>query len=42
MAHWLGDNYALWEYLKYSIQGVLQFQLFQASPQNPFPKHASF
>lgn len=31
MAHWLGDNYSLWEYLKYSIQGVLQFQLFQAS-----------
>ncbi|GHJ90126.1 hypothetical protein NliqN6_6528 [Naganishia liquefaciens] len=29
MAHWLGDNYALWEYMKYSIQGVLQFQLFQ-------------
>lgn len=29
MAHWLGDNYALWEYMKYSIQGALQFQLFQ-------------
>lgn len=34
MAHWLGDNYALWEYMKYSIQGVLQFQLFQVSPNN--------
>ncbi|KAI5451157.1 hypothetical protein NCC49_002033 [Naganishia albida] len=29
MAHWLGDNFALWEYMKYSIQGMLQFQLFQ-------------
>ncbi|THH14082.1 hypothetical protein EW146_g6217 [Bondarzewia mesenterica] len=27
--HWLGDNYSNWTYMAYSIQGVLQFQLFQ-------------
>ncbi|KAI0318301.1 glycosyl hydrolases family 31-domain-containing protein [Amylostereum chailletii] len=27
--HWLGDNFSKWVYMKYSIQGVLQFQLFQ-------------
>ncbi|KAL6305606.1 glycosyl hydrolases family 31-domain-containing protein [Sparassis latifolia] len=27
--HWLGDNFSLWAYMKHSIQGVLQFQLFQ-------------
>ncbi|KAF8634099.1 hypothetical protein AX15_001067 [Amanita polypyramis BW_CC] len=27
--HWLGDNYSLWSYMKYNIQGVLQFQIFQ-------------
>ncbi|OSX68164.1 glycoside hydrolase family 31 protein [Postia placenta MAD-698-R-SB12] len=27
--HWLGDNWSLWTYLHYNIQGVLQFQLFQ-------------
>ncbi|RPD64745.1 hypothetical protein L227DRAFT_560555 [Lentinus tigrinus ALCF2SS1-6] len=27
--HWLGDNFSLWEYMYYNIQGVLQFQLFQ-------------
>ncbi|KAK2459580.1 hypothetical protein APHAL10511_008390 [Amanita phalloides] len=27
--HWLGDNYSLWLYMKYNIQGVLQFQIFQ-------------
>ncbi|KAF8587460.1 glycoside hydrolase family 31 protein [Ramaria rubella] len=27
--HWLGDNFSLWQYMYFSIQGVLQFQLFQ-------------
>lgn len=27
--HWLGDNFSKWQYLYFSIQGVLQFQLFQ-------------
>ncbi|KAI0033871.1 glycosyl hydrolases family 31-domain-containing protein [Vararia minispora EC-137] len=27
--HWLGDNFSKWSYLRYNIQGVLQFQLFQ-------------
>ncbi|KAJ7578612.1 glycosyl hydrolases family 31-domain-containing protein [Mycena floridula] len=27
--HWLGDNSATWQYLSFSIQGILQFQLFQ-------------
>ncbi|KAF8344964.1 glycosyl hydrolases family 31-domain-containing protein [Amanita rubescens] len=27
--HWLGDNHSLWPYMKHSIQGVLQFQIFQ-------------
>ncbi|KAF5391184.1 hypothetical protein D9757_003121 [Collybiopsis confluens] len=26
--HWLGDNFSLWEYLYYNIQGILQFQIF--------------
>lgn len=28
--HWLGDNYSKWTYMYLSIQGVLQFQIFQA------------
>ncbi|KAF8510825.1 glycosyl hydrolases family 31-domain-containing protein [Hysterangium stoloniferum] len=27
--HWLGDNTSKWAYMYYSIQGVLQFQIFQ-------------
>ncbi|KAI6124291.1 glycoside hydrolase family 31 protein [Pisolithus croceorrhizus] len=27
--HWLGDNYSKWEYMYLSIQGVLQFQIYQ-------------
>ncbi|KAJ6533997.1 glycoside hydrolase family 31 protein [Mycena vulgaris] len=27
--HWLGDNFSKWEYMYRSIQGVLQFQIFQ-------------
>ncbi|KAJ7318767.1 glycosyl hydrolases family 31-domain-containing protein [Mycena albidolilacea] len=27
--HWLGDNFSKWEYMYYSIQGVLQHQMFQ-------------
>ncbi|KAJ6556155.1 glycosyl hydrolases family 31-domain-containing protein [Mycena capillaripes] len=27
--HWLGDNYSKWEYMYFSIQGVLQHQMFQ-------------
>ncbi|KAG9005981.1 hypothetical protein FRB93_009082 [Tulasnella sp. JGI-2019a] len=27
--HWTGDNYASWESQRYSIQGILQFQIFQ-------------
>ncbi|KAJ8689619.1 hypothetical protein PTI98_012506 [Pleurotus ostreatus] len=27
--HWLGDNFSKWQYMHFSIQGVLQFQLFQ-------------
>ncbi|EIN04541.1 hypothetical protein PUNSTDRAFT_47500 [Punctularia strigosozonata HHB-11173 SS5] len=27
--HWLGDNFSLWSYMRYAIQGVLQFQMFQ-------------
>ncbi|KAH7100202.1 glycosyl hydrolases family 31-domain-containing protein [Auriculariales sp. MPI-PUGE-AT-0066] len=27
--HWLGDNFSKWEWMYHSIQGILQFQLFQ-------------
>ncbi|KAJ3553463.1 hypothetical protein NM688_g3600 [Phlebia brevispora] len=27
--HWLGDNYSKWQYMFFSIQGALQFQIFQ-------------
>ncbi|KAJ7473458.1 glycosyl hydrolases family 31-domain-containing protein [Mycena latifolia] len=27
--HWLGDNFSQWAYMAFSIQGVLQHQLFQ-------------
>ncbi|TFK33736.1 glycosyl hydrolases family 31-domain-containing protein [Crucibulum laeve] len=27
--HWLGDNFSLWSYLRHSLSGILQFQLFQ-------------
>ncbi|KAJ7692931.1 glycosyl hydrolases family 31-domain-containing protein [Mycena rosella] len=27
--HWLGDNYSKWEYMYFSIQGILQHQMFQ-------------
>lgn len=27
-SHWLGDNWASWHYLEYSIAGVFNFQLF--------------
>ncbi|THU98209.1 hypothetical protein K435DRAFT_885246 [Dendrothele bispora CBS 962.96] len=27
--HWLGDNFSRWQYIRFVIQGVLQFQMFQ-------------
>ncbi|KAI5116414.1 hypothetical protein M0805_008490 [Coniferiporia weirii] len=27
--HWLGDNFSQWKYMYLSIQGILQFQIFQ-------------
>ncbi|KAF7966062.1 hypothetical protein HWV62_40232 [Athelia sp. TMB] len=27
--HWLGDNFSLWQYMHYDIQGIIQFQIFQ-------------
>ncbi|KAK7442993.1 hypothetical protein VKT23_015940 [Stygiomarasmius scandens] len=27
--HWLGDNFSRWQYLRFTIPGVLQFQMFQ-------------
>ena len=26
--HWLGDNWATWDYMKFSIPGVMNFGLF--------------
>jgi alpha-glucosidase (family GH31 glycosyl hydrolase) len=26
--HWLGDNYATWDYLRYSIIGIQEFNMF--------------
>ena len=26
--HWLGDNFATWDQLRYSIQGILSFQIY--------------
>ncbi|ORY27649.1 alpha-glucosidase precursor [Naematelia encephala] len=34
-AHWLGDNYSTWAYMKRSIQGVLQFNLFAVPMVGP-------
>jgi len=31
----LGDNYSKWSYLRYSIQGMLQFQIFQIPMVGP-------
>lgn len=38
MALRLGDNYSTWESMRQSIQGVLQFQLFQVSYFWPITK----
>ncbi|KAJ7064072.1 glycosyl hydrolases family 31-domain-containing protein [Mycena amicta] len=27
--HWLGDNFSTWQYMYFSIQGILQHQMFQ-------------
>ncbi|KLO16236.1 glycoside hydrolase family 31 protein [Schizopora paradoxa] len=27
--HWLGDNFSKWQYMYLSIQGILQFQIYQ-------------
>mmetsp|Transcript_41978 Transcript_41978/g.48617 ORF Transcript_41978/g.48617 Transcript_41978/m.48617 type:complete len:1282 (-) Transcript_41978:599-4444(-) len=27
-AHWLGDNWSKWEYMRYSISGILSFNLY--------------
>ncbi|ORX34573.1 glycosyl hydrolases family 31-domain-containing protein [Kockovaella imperatae] len=34
-AHWLGDNYSTWQSMRDSIQGVLQFQLYQVPMTGP-------
>ena len=26
--HWTGDNYATWEFLRYSISGIFSFNLY--------------
>ena len=27
-SHWLGDNYSKWEYMQYSISGIMNFNMF--------------
>ncbi|KAK4686036.1 alpha-glucosidase, partial [Tremellales sp. Uapishka_1] len=35
VAHWLGDNRSTWQSMRESIQGVLQFQMFQIPMVGP-------
>ena len=27
-SHWLGDNFSKWEYMRYSVSGIMNFQMF--------------
>ena len=27
-SHWLGNNYSKWEYMRYSISGIMNFNMF--------------